>query len=84
MIENIQYLSILIEFVVAILGLLIVFQKKMAFGWFLFITFGIYVFYDLAKFSGLVVSSSLLYVLFFLASVSALFLALAVYRRRLK
>ena len=44
--EFLQYISIVIEAIVAILGLLIVFNKKKKYGYGIFITFAIYVIYD--------------------------------------
>jgi hypothetical protein len=72
MFENLQYLSILIEVIVAILGLLIVFKKKKNYGYGIFLTFAIYVFYDLAKFMNYSISEDILAVLFLIASVSML------------
>jgi hypothetical protein len=45
--------------------------RKKAFGWGILITFGIYTFYDMAKYVPLPISQNLLYLLFFIASVSA-------------
>ena len=84
MIENIQYISIIVEVVVAILGLMIVFQKKKNYGYGIFLTFAIYVFYDLSKQIGWSINSSLLYVLFFIASISALFSVWMIYNQKKK
>jgi hypothetical protein len=67
-----HWLSILIEATIALLGLKIVLKKKKAYGWGIFLTFGIYVFYDLAKLFSLNISPDLLYLFFFVATVSAL------------
>jgi len=82
MLENLQYLSIGIEIIVAILGLLLVFKKKKNYGYGIFLTFGIYVFYDFAKLRGINFSADLLYGLFFIASVSALWFVFMIYKRR--
>ncbi len=76
----IQYISIFIELLIAILGLLIVFHKKKIYGWGIFLTFGIYVFYDLAKLLGWNISDTLLYGSFFVASVSALWAVFEIYK----
>jgi len=75
----IQYLSILIEAVVAIFGLLMVAKKKV-YGWGFFITFGIYVFYDLAKLANWNISANIMYGLFFIATLSVLFVVWHVYK----
>jgi len=82
--ETIQYLSILIEAIIAILGLAIVFKKKKNYGWGIFITFAIYVFYDFSKQISLTINNDLLYALFFIASVSALFAVFMIYKDRKK
>ncbi|MDD5193547.1 MAG: hypothetical protein PHF67_03085 [Candidatus Nanoarchaeia archaeon] len=69
MLEILQYLSIALEIVIAVIGLLIFFQKKKEIGIYIFITFAIYVFYDFTKqFS--IVNNDILYVLFFIATIS--------------
>ena len=76
----IQYLSILIELLIAGLGVLIVSQKKKLYGLGITLTFSIYFFYDLVKFTGLRVSSSLLYIIFFIATLSALWAVWGIYQ----
>jgi hypothetical protein len=73
--ENLQYVSIIIEAIVAILGLVIVFNKKKNYGWGIFLTFTIYVFYDFAKFMNYTISSDVLTALFLVASLSMLWVA---------
>lgn len=68
-----HYFSIIIELLVALLGLKIYFGKKKGYGLAFFITFGIYVFYDLARLLAWSISTNILYFSFFIASVSALF-----------
>lgn len=82
--ENIQYLSIFIEVVIAILGLIIVFKKKKFYGWGIFLTFAIYVFYDFAKLVNYNINSDILYIIFFIASLSALFAVWMIYKERKK
>jgi hypothetical protein len=84
MLENLQYVSIVIEVIVAILGLMIAFQKKKNYGYGIFLTFAIYVFYDLSKQIGWSINSSLLYVLFFIASISALWAVYIIYNQKKK
>lgn len=71
--EIVQYTSIIIEVIVAILGLVIGIKKKKDYGYAFFLTFAIYVFYDYVKLASLSISASLLSALFFIASLSALY-----------
>jgi hypothetical protein len=76
----IQYFSIAIEALIAIIGILMFFQKKKIYGFGFFITFGIYVFYDLARLLGWDISNNILYISFLIASLSALLVVWAVYK----
>jgi hypothetical protein len=76
MLEVIQYLSIILEICIAVLGILLALKKKI-YGWGIFLTFAIYVFYDFAKLTNMKINSDILSVLFFIATLSAL---LAVYK----
>lgn len=82
MIENLQYLSILIEVVIAIFGILIAVQKKRNYGWAIFLTFGIYVFYDFAKLVNIVIDGSVLYIMFFIATLSFLIGVIKIYKEK--
>ncbi|MFA5113885.1 MAG: hypothetical protein WC529_06300 [Candidatus Margulisiibacteriota bacterium] len=62
--------SILLEAVAAVLGVLLATQKRKAWGWCLALTFAIYVYYDLARYLNWGVSPDILYLSFFIASVS--------------
>ena len=84
MLENLQYLSILIEVVIAILGLMIVFKKKKNYGYGIFLTFAVYVFYDYAKLVNYSVSANVLYVIFFIASFSALWAVWMIFKEKKK
>ncbi|MEI7719368.1 MAG: hypothetical protein WCI72_05850 [archaeon] len=77
-----HYISILIEAIIAILGLMILLNKKKRYGLCFFITFAIYVVYDLARALNWSVSTNLLYVSFFVASVSALWAVWEVYNKK--
>jgi threonine/homoserine efflux transporter RhtA len=80
----IQYISITIEFLIAVMGLLIVFQKKKIYGWGIFVTFGIYVFYDLVRLMNIQLSNDLMYGLFFIATASAFWAIYRIYSGRKK
>lgn len=65
-------LSILLEAVVAVLGIMLAIGKKKMYGWFIALTFALYVIYDLANLQVLNVSEDALYMTFFVATLSIL------------
>jgi lipoprotein signal peptidase len=68
-----HFVSILLEFVVFVLALKMVFEKKRYIGVAWAVTFGIYVFYDLAKGQGWGLPREFLDTIFLIATLSALF-----------
>lgn len=79
---TIQYISIIIEVIIAILGVLIFFKNKQYYGLGFFITFGIYVFYDLARLLSWAIPENVLYISFFIASLSALYVVWMIYKSK--
>jgi hypothetical protein len=77
---SLQFLSILLEAVVAVLFILAA-QKNKSYLYGLALTFGIYVYYDLSRLLAWTVSDSLLSILFFVATVSALWSAWGIYKK---
>lgn len=73
--------SILLEAVTAVLGVLLAMQKRKAWGWCLALTFAIYVYYDLARYLNWGVSPDILYLSFFIASVSVTWAVWQIYKR---
>ena len=67
-----QTISILLEFAVVALGLMLVIGKKKMYGWCIALTFILYIFYDLANLLSLHVSQDSLDILFFMATLSIL------------
>ncbi len=67
-----QAISIFLELVVAALGVMIAAYRKKRYGWFIGLTFVIYVFYDLVDLLALKVSADLMYFIFFVATLSIL------------
>ena len=65
-------LSILLEAVVALLGIMLAIGKKKMYGWCIALTFLLYVVYDLASLLALNISQDTLYVIFFVATLSIL------------
>lgn len=82
--QIIHLASILMEFIVMILGIKIAIDNKKSYGYFIALTFGIYVFYDLAKFLNFNVSLQILYLLFLIASSSILIGVWQMYKRTSK
>jgi hypothetical protein len=82
--QYLQFASIIIEIIIAMLGLILVFKKKRIFGWGIFLTFIIYVFYDAAKLANWSINIDLLYGIFFIASISALWFVVMIYKDKKK
>lgn len=80
----IQYISIFIEVLISIFGLLIALHKRKIYGWGIFLTFAIYVLYDIVRLVGFSISENVLYGLFFVATVSALFAVYKIYMEKKK
>jgi len=75
-------LSIFLEFVIFVLALKMVFEKKRYVGVAWAVTFGIYVFYDLAKGENWGLPREFLDTIFFIATGSALFAVWQLGRRK--
>jgi len=82
MFELLQLASIIIEIIIAALGVIMVFKKKKNYGWWIFLTFAIYIVYDVANIGGWVINQDLLYVLFFIATISALVFVIMIYKEK--
>lgn len=80
--NQMQYFSISIEIAVAAMGLLLAVRKKKFFGYGIFLTFAIYVFYDLAKLTPLEFSDVTLYGMFFVATLSIFWAIILIYKER--
>jgi len=65
-------LSILLEAVVAALGVMLAIGKKKKYGWCIALTFVLYVIYDLAHLLALNISQDTLHMIFFVATLSIL------------
>jgi hypothetical protein len=65
-------LSILLEVVVAALGMMLAISKKKMYGWCIAVTFVLYVIYDLAHLLEWNISQDTLYTIFFVATLSIL------------
>jgi hypothetical protein len=72
MLNALQTITILLEFVVVALGIMLVVGKKKMYGWCIALTFILYIFYDLANLLSLRISEDSLDILFFMATLSIL------------
>jgi len=75
-----QTFSILIELAIAILGVTMWLQKKKSYGGYIFLTFAIYVFYDIARLWTLGVPELVLRIFFAIATLSMLVVAWKLYK----
>jgi signal transduction histidine kinase len=80
--KPLQYLSIIMESIIAATGLFIAIRKKRVFGYGIFLTFLIYVLYDLVNLLQLEVSDYTLYPVFFVATLSILWATLLLYMEK--
>ena len=76
-----QVVSIGVEVVVAVVGVLIAVNRRRTYGWGIALTFAIYVIYDVCRLLALHISEQILYPLFFIASLSILIAVLMIYRK---
>jgi hypothetical protein len=76
-----QYVAIVLEGVIAGLGLLIVVRQKRPYGYGILLTFAIYVVYDLARLTS-EISDVILYPIFFIATASMLWAVILLYKER--
>lgn len=77
-----QYVSIVLESIIAITGLFLAIRKKKFFGYGIFLTFAIYVFYDSAKLIPIEVPTALLNPVFFVATLSILWAVILIYKEK--
>ena len=77
---SLQFLSIILEALIAVLFGLAA-QKNKSYLYGLALTFGVYVYYDLSKLLAWYVSGNFLSIIFFVATLSALWSAWGIYKR---
>jgi hypothetical protein len=78
-VEILVIASLAAEVVVSLLGLALAISKKKDIGWGIALTFAIYVFYDSVRFLNLHISNSVIGLLFFIASLSILWVVWRIY-----
>jgi len=76
-----QLISIFLESVIVMISLMIGLKKKKIYGYGFALTFAVYVFYDTARLFSIETSETFLYIMFFVATVSALFSVWELYRK---
>lgn len=74
-------ISIFLEAIITILGILLATQKRKSYGWAIALTFGIYVFYDAATFFSVSIRPDVLYSIFFIATISAFWSVWRIYKQ---
>jgi len=79
--QDINLISIILEAVIVLLGLMIARGKKRAYGWGIAFTFIIYVFYDLARLQNWQIGSDIMAFSFLAATISALIAVYSIYRK---
>jgi len=75
-----QMVSIGLEVVVIVLGVLLALKKKKTWGWCIALCFAIYVYYDLAGLFNFAVGQGVLRIIFFIATTSILWAIWQVYK----
>ena len=75
-----QPLSIFIEAIICIIALALSIAKKKIYGWFIALTFGIYVVYDIVAFMETPISPSVVAIIFLIATLSMLYGVWLLYR----
>jgi hypothetical protein len=80
-VETLQISSIILEAMIIIIALTIALGKKKLYGLGFALTFAIYVYYDLAKFLEWQTLPSLLPILFFIATLSAMLSMIGLLRK---
>lgn len=81
MIEILQYISIGIEALIVVFGILIGVKKK-TYGWLIFLTFTIYVLYDITRLIKLNISNTMLYPIFFVGTMSIFTAVVLIYHEQ--
>lgn len=77
--EILVIMSLVAEATAAVLGMALAISKKKDIGWGIALTFAIYVFYDAVRFFNLHVSNNVIGFLFFIASLSILWVVWRIY-----
>jgi len=71
-VDELQFASVIVEVLVTVLGVLLATSKGKLYGWFIALTFAMYVVYDAVNFLSLDMPKDLMKQVFLAASISAL------------
>jgi len=77
-----QLVATLIEIVIAVVAVLIAVNKKKVYGWFIALTFVLFVIFDLGRIFALDVSAELHALIFLIACASMLYAAWLIYKEK--
>ncbi len=80
--RNLHAVSIMLEVVIMVLGIILATLKRKFYGWLIALAFLFYVFYDMVYFLNLKVSPSILHVVFFIATISILITVVWLFKKR--
>ena len=80
--DLLQVIATLIEIVVAVVAVLIAVQKKKVYGWFIALTFALFVIFDVGRIFALDVSADLHSLIFLIACVSMVYAVWLIYKEK--
>ncbi len=80
--RTLDVISVMLEICILVMGILLAAVKKKKYGWGIALTFGVYTFYDLVRFSDVAMPRSIMSVLFLAASASMLWAVGVLYVRK--
>jgi hypothetical protein len=77
-----QLIATFIEIIIAVVAVLIALEKKKVYGWFIALTFVLFVIFDLGRIFALDVSAELHSLIFLVACASMLYAAWLIYKEK--
>jgi hypothetical protein len=80
--DILQLIATFIEIVIAVVAVLIALEKKKVYGWFIALTFALFVIFDLGRIFALDVSPELHALILLIACVSMLYAAWLIYKEK--
>lgn len=80
--RNLHAVSIILEVIIMVLGIMLAILRKRFYGWLIALTFLFYVFYDMVYFLNLQVSQNALHAIFFIATISILIAVISLFKKR--
>lgn len=80
--DILQLVATFIEIIIAVVAILIAIEKKKVYGWFIALTFALFVIFDLGRIFALDVSAELHALILLIACVSMLYAAWLIYKEK--